>query len=250
MGYADTLLTPDEELVLSERQHWLALLLDSWLAIVLWAATIVLFLAYILLPDIFGAGTMLGDIGVWIMGITFIAGVIVLAVRLWWWQTQEFVITSRRLILTWGILNKHSSDSSLEKINDAILEISLLGRLLGYGSLQVLTAAPLEGSDLLSRLDNAKAFKKAMMTAKHQLSAREWDGDDEVASTARRAAESVDDDMSGKKSIDVSGGDDPMKADTPDEVASVLSQLSEMRDEGAISEEDYEAKKQELLGRL
>jgi uncharacterized membrane protein YdbT with pleckstrin-like domain len=250
MGYAETLLTPDEEFVVRERQHWLALLLDSWLAIVLWGATIVLLLAYLLIPDIFGSGTLLGDIGVWIMTVTFIGGVIVLAIRIWWWTTQEFVITSRRLILTWGVLNKHSSDSSLEKINDAILEISLLGRILGYGSLRVLTAAPLEGSDLLNRLNNAKAFKKAMMTAKHQLSSRESDGDDQVARTAKNAASHPDEDVSGRRRIDVSAGDDPLKADTPDEISAVLEQLSELRDVGAISEEDYQAKKQELLGRL
>ena len=40
-----------------------------------------------------------------------------------------------------GILNKRSSDSSLEKINDAILEQSVLGRMLNFGDLEILTAA-------------------------------------------------------------------------------------------------------------
>jgi hypothetical protein len=50
--------------------------------------------------------------------------------------------------------------------------------------------------------------------------------------------------------IDVSGGDDPLKADTPDEVAAVLNQLARLRDEGAITTDEYDSKKRELLERL
>jgi hypothetical protein len=35
--------------------------------------------------------------------------------------------------------------------------------------LEVLTAAPIQGADMLHRLNHAKEFKKAMMTAKHDL---------------------------------------------------------------------------------
>ena len=48
-----------------------------------------------------------------------------LAWRWWWWRTQEFLVTNRRLVLAWGVLSKSASDSSLEKINDAQLEISV-----------------------------------------------------------------------------------------------------------------------------
>jgi hypothetical protein len=40
------------------------------------------------------------------------------------------------------------------------------------------------------------------------------------------------------------------RADSPDEVARSLARLAALRDSGAITAEDYEAKKQELLGRL
>ena len=54
--------------------------------------------------------------------------------------------------------------------------------------------------------------------------------------------------MSGR--VDVSGGVDPLRADTPDEVSAVLAQLATLRDEGSLTDAEYEAKKQELLGRL
>jgi hypothetical protein len=274
--YAESLLTPDEKVIMRQRQHWLALILDSWLAIIFWGATIILIVAQLLLPDEFdffglfsldlGSGSLIGDAGMLLTFLTLLGGIIVVALRWWWWRTQEFLVTNRRLVLAWGVLNKSSSDSSLEKINDAQLDISVLGRLLDYGSLKVMTAAPLQGSDYLDRLNHAKDFKKAMMTAKHELQSGErGDGDDYLAARAPAAAPAGSAPASpaaaspapGAASatpsaghIDVSGGSDPLKADTPEEVTAVLAQLTRLRDEGHLSAEDYESKKQELLGRL
>lgn len=252
-SYAESLLTPDEKVLRRERQHPIALLLDSWLAIILWAATIVLLIIQVLLPrdilgyDLFSSGTWFGTASLAITWLTLLGGIIVLLVRWWWWRTQEFLVTSRRLVLAWGVLSKNSSDSSLEKINDAQLEISVLGRLLDYGTLKVMTAAPLAGADYLDRLRHAKAFKKTMMTAKHDLQS----GNDGEDYNRRSTPESVPESAAQRKgSIDVSGGDDPRKADTPDEVAAVLGQLVKLRDDGAITDDEYETKKRELLERL
>ncbi len=254
--YAESLLTPDERVLKRERQHPIALILDSWLAIILWSATIILLVVRVILPEefmdrnLFGTGTWFGEAGTFATLLTLVGGVIVLAWRWWWWRTQEFLVTNYRLVLAWGVLNKNSSDSSLEKINDAQLEISVLGRMLDYGTLKVLTAAPLQGADLLDRLQHAKAFKKAMMTAKHDLQAN-GDGDDYGHSRSRSSAAAATAATPAPSSrIDVSGGDDPLKADTPDEVAAVLGELTRLRDAGTISAEEYAAKKQELLGRL
>lgn len=268
--YAESLLTPDEKVLVRQRQHWLALILDSWLAIIFWGATILLIVAQLILPEEFdffglfsldlGPDSLIGDSGRLLTFLTLLGGIVVVALRWWWWRTQEFLVTNRRLVLAWGILRKSSSDSSLEKINDAQLDISLLGRLLDYGTLKVLTAAPLQGADLLDRLNHAKAFKKAMMTAKHELQSGAFD-DGEDYRRARPAGPTVQPPAAtvpapvgaaaaAAPAIDVSAGADPLKADTPEEVAAVLEQLTRMRDEGHISAEEYGSKKQELLGRL
>jgi hypothetical protein len=256
--YAESLLTPDEKVLRRERQHPIALILDSWPAIILWTATIILLVVRVFLPeelagrDLFGSDTWFGTIGITATWLTLLGGIIVLAVRWWWWRTQEFLITNRRLVLAWGVLNKNSSDSSLEKINDAQLEISVVGRVLDYGSLKVLTAAPMQGADYLDRLNHAKAFKKTMMTAKHDLQSG-GDGEDYIR---RNAGLGMPPDTAptppppSSSGIDVSGGSDPLKADTPDEIAAVLGELTKLRDSGAITADEYDAKKQELLGRL
>jgi uncharacterized membrane protein YdbT with pleckstrin-like domain len=257
-SYADSLLTPDEKVLRRERQHPIALILDSWLAIILWGATILLVVLRIVLPrdffgwDLFSSQTWFGQISGALTILTLLGGIIVIAVRWWWWRTQEFLVTNRRLVLAWGVLNKSSSDSSLEKINDAQLEVTVLGRLLDYGTLKVMTAAPMAGSDYLDRLNHAKDFKKVLMTAKHELQTRTSDGEDydrvrpAPAAPAAAAASAA---ASGG-GVDVSGGVDPDRADTPEEVTAVLSQLTQLRDAGTITEAEFEAKKTELLSRL
>jgi hypothetical protein len=98
------------------------------------------------------------------------------------------------------------------------------------------------GSDYLDRLNHAKDFKKALMTAKHELQSGTGDGEDYMRRSAPAAA--------GMGAVDVSGGADPTRADTPDEITAVLAQLAKLRDQGSLTEAEYEAKKQELLGRL
>ena len=268
-SYAESLLTQDEKVLTRERQHWTALILDSWLAIILWAITILIIVINVILPDdffgydLFGSGTWFSTISASLGAITLALGLIVVLLRYWWWRTQEFLVTNRRLVLAWGVLSKSASDSSLEKINDAQLEISLLGRFLDYGSLKVLTAAPLQGSDYLDRLGHAKAFKKTMMSAKHELQISErGDGEGYLASapiegvttpatvSAPTTPVAAADHPAKTGAIDVSGGDDPTRADTPEEVAAVLERLTELRDDGHISSDEYETKKQELLDRL
>ena len=160
--------------------------------------------------DLFSEDTWFGQLGALLTLFTLLGGIVVVFVRWWWWRTQEFLVTNRRLVLAWGVLNKSSSDSSLEKINDAQLEISVLGRLLDYGTLKVMTAAPMAGSDYLDRLWHAKDFKKVMMTAKHDLETGGF-GTDIAMSRSAPPVATAPAAVAAASGIDVSGGIDPLK---------------------------------------
>ncbi len=140
-SYADSLLTEGETVIRRERQHWLSLFLESRLSVLLWGIALVLIIVILGRGrnDDISSGLSLGALAVIILGAIFFAW------RWWHWQTDEYVITSRRLLKVEGIVNKRSGDSNLEKINDAILEQNLLGRILDYGDLEILTAAEVVG---------------------------------------------------------------------------------------------------------
>jgi hypothetical protein len=63
------------------------------------------------------------------------------------------------------VINKQSSDSSLENITDAKITIPWLGRMLGFGDLTFMTASE-AGIEDLRALRDPIGFKKALMDAK------------------------------------------------------------------------------------
>ncbi len=77
----------------------------------------------------------------WITAFMYLAGLVVFAWTALRYVSREYVLTNRRVLEVEGVLNRRATDSSLEKINDAVLEQSLFGRLFGYGDLRILTAA-------------------------------------------------------------------------------------------------------------
>ena len=100
--------------------------------------------------------------------ILFVYGIVAFLWGILRYRNEEYLITNRRLIHAEGVINKKTTDSSLEKINDAVLTESMFGRMFGFGDLDVLTASE-EGIERLRMLRDAKDFKKAMLEAKHEL---------------------------------------------------------------------------------
>lgn len=242
-SYADSLLTDGEVVLRREHQHWLSLFLESRLSVLLWALGLLglLFVFWRNMKD--GLDTTVS----WAALILILLGVAFFIYRWWHWRTDEYVITNRRLLKVEGIINKRSADSNLEKINDAVLEVNLIGRLLDYGDLDILTAAEVT-VDKYRMLNHAKTFKKEMMSAKHAL---EY-GLDARPTPPLRAQPSAPTFSPPPAPVPVPAPDTRAtpRADNPDEIAQSLARLAALRDTGAISPADYEAKKQELLSRL
>jgi Bacterial PH domain/Short C-terminal domain len=250
MRYADGLLSSGEVVLRRARQHWLALLLDSRRSVLLWILGIVALVAYVVFGPVNQTlGTALGILAAALLVI----GLLFFAIEYWEWWAQDYLITNRRILKVEGIINKRSADSSLEKINDAVLTQDIFGRMFGYGDLDILTAAD-AAIDRYRMLSDAPGFKRQMMESKHQLEmevsyrtppappfrASEPPAQAPPPPVASRPAESA---RSSAPPLS------PARADSG-EVTQTLSRLADLRDRGAITPEEYEAKKQELLGRL
>ncbi len=52
----------------------------------------------------------------------------------WFWATEEFVITDKRVLLVSGVITRRVAIMPLTKVTDLTYERSVLGRLLGYGA--------------------------------------------------------------------------------------------------------------------
>ena len=161
--YADRLLADGERVALRSRQHVLATFLEGRIA---WALLILSVVVLVL--DLQLASGIFRDLFGWV-------GLALLVIGLAWlgqiylsWYTQDYLVTNRRVIKVEGIFSKRSADSSLEKINDAVLAQSVLGRMLGYGDLDIMTAAE-ESVDRYRMLSQAQTFKRTMLDEKHKL---------------------------------------------------------------------------------
>jgi hypothetical protein len=292
MRYADTLLADGESIVLRTKQHWLSLFLEARWAVVLWAAAIVLLVVSF---NVTGGAAQIAS---WAALVCLIVGLFIFGYNYWQWWAQDYLVTNRRLMKVTGIINKRSADSSLEKINDAVLEQNLLGRIMNYGDLDILTAAD-QAVDSYKMLKGPKEFKRVMLNQKHGLemeyqgvrpsppmrsSPVNMNGEPAVRSAppppppapaAEWTPEPVSDErmpderMPGEVMPDLripgevmpdqpahmaqAAPSSPPADDSSDaslEITQTLARLADLRDKGAISEEEYAAKKADLLGRL
>lgn len=140
-----------------------------------------------------------------------------------WWN-EQYIVTNRRVIQTEGIINKHVIDSSLEKVNDVVLNQSVWGRILGYGDVEILTASEI-GVNRFERITQPVRFKTEMLNQKEDLG---------VLDEFNRRAESTLEAPS------------PVAVDIPE----LIAELDELRRKGIISQQEFEQKKQELLRKI
>ena len=245
MSYADTLLVGGEQIRRRERQHWFVLLWTARYAVLAVILGIVLLIVVSManMPQ-GGARDAAGIITL----VAVIGGLAYLGWAYLRYQNEEYVITTRRIIHAEGVFNKKASDSSLEKINDAVLSQSIFGRIFGFGDLDVLTASE-SGIERLRMLVDALDFKKAMLEAKHEL---EIEITRPVMPPLRSGSPSP---MPAVETVAAPAAPGPSPAPGPaamtaEEVTKALSQLADLRDRGAVTPEEYEAKKAQLLARL
>ncbi|HYO44173.1 MAG TPA: PH domain-containing protein [Candidatus Limnocylindrales bacterium] len=238
MSYTESLLASGERIVKIAHQHWFILVWRARWAILGLIIALLLTVLRVINPDATG---LLWDILSWASLVLVVIGVLNMLWGALRYRAEEYVITTRRIVHAEGVINKRATDSSLEKINDAVLVESIFGRIFGFGDVDVLTASE-TGIDKLRMLRDAKDFKKAMLEAKHDLEI-------EITRPAMapiRAAEPAPTPAPVAPPAPVA----TPEIDTADEVAGALARLGDLRDKGIISPEEFEAKKAELLGRL
>lgn len=248
MGYADGLLSTGERILHREKQHWF---------VFIWGAryTILAVIIAVILLLIKGPLSQpWQDILNYAAIALFLGGLVVLLWTILQYINLEYVVTNRRVIEVSGVLNKRTTDSSLEKINDAVLTQSIFGRIFGFGDLDILTASE-SGISRFRMLVQPVRFKRAMLDAKHEYE-RDIEGSGYAASPPLRNEPLV---VGQPPSDDTVSTPVPPTQSPPaptaaplsrDEVTRTLNSLADLRDRGAISADEYERKKADLLGRL
>ncbi|GAB4196877.1 MAG: PH domain-containing protein [Roseiflexaceae bacterium] len=237
MAYIDDLLGRGEQIVYVGRQHAFVLvsnvLTELALIAILIAAGVASQTAFPQAAYLPIAGGMTG--GELVLLVCAVISVMILIsafLDYLRWNNETYIITDMRVIQLRGVFNKNVIDSSLEKINDISLRQTWIGQIFGFGDIEILTAATDSRVNVLRRLAHPIQFKRALLEAKQNHS-RGFGYLDPQAIEAYSQPPASRAPAGGRAQIE-----------------QTLHTLAELRDQGILSQDEFEAKKRDLLRRI
>ena len=160
-AYLQKMLATKEKILLETRHHWIYLIIETIPEILLMIALSVL-LTFMLVDWLPEHGWLAWGY------LLLLFPMVSMTKDILTWFSRKFVVTNRRVIQLWGIFNKNLVDSSLEKVNDVRLSQPLIGRILGYGTIEILTASEM-AANRFAQIKDPTGFKTAMLNAKEAL---------------------------------------------------------------------------------
>jgi uncharacterized membrane protein YdbT with pleckstrin-like domain len=212
MAYPKDLIQDGETLALDLRPHW-------WYFSRNILTGIPLFIVLMLVLNI-GNDDARKYLG-WLVGFIVIAWVGWLVLKYFQWTMTYFVVTSRRVIYRTGVFSKRGVEIPLERVNNINFHQRIIDRIIGAGDLDIESA----GRDGQSHFDFIRHPDGVQHEIYRQMETRNMPQmqPSQVAAPAPTPAASV-----------------------PEQI----EQLAHLRDQGHISEAEYEQKKAQLLERM
>ena len=202
-----TSLKKDEKILLITRQHWIKLVLPFFV----WLVAAIL--------------------SIWLLQSTGL--IITLAAALYPileylnWKSNLWCITTFRVVDESGFFTRYSKESPLDKINNIEYDQSIWGRLLGYGNVDIQTAAEM-GETTYELIHHPKLLKDTITHAQEEYKKTT------SANQATQLAVAI---------AATSATTPPSKQMIADE----LHKLFELMQKGAISPEEYLQQKSRLF---
>ena len=220
MAFPTKLLNDNEELVLDLRPHWWYMAEPTGALV----GAVLLGIAVIANVDSGGVGTVLRLI---------VAGLILFClgwfgVRYAKWTTTNVVVTSERVVYRVGVLSKQGIEIPLERINTVFFKQSIFERLLGAGDLGIESAGE-RGSETFNDVRKPSTVQNEIYRQMEATSARMYGGMRQANQPSASA---------------------PAATAPVDDVPAQLERLDDLRKKGVISEQEFAAKKADLLNRM
>jgi uncharacterized membrane protein YdbT with pleckstrin-like domain len=224
VAFPERLLSEDEELIYDLRPHWLTLVVPVLLTAVV---TVAVGAAWVVMPA--GDLQQPARLAVGVLGVVVLLAAV--AGRVLRWATTHFVLTTERLIFRSGVVAKFGREIPLERINDVTFSQSLLERLFGVGDLLLESA----GEHGQSRFSDIRDPEAVQLEIYRQMEANDRRRAGYAATHPHQAA------------APDRTPTPPTRFPTP---LDDLERLANLRDRGAVTEEEFQRMKRELLDRM
>jgi uncharacterized membrane protein YdbT with pleckstrin-like domain len=202
-----TSLKKDEKILLITRQHWIKLVLPFFV----WLLVSVL--------------------SIWLLQTT---GLIVTLVAAFYpmyeylnWKNNLWCVTNVRVVDESGFFSRYSKESPLDKINNVEYDQSIWGRLMGYGNVDIQTAAEL-GETTYELIHQPKLLKDTITHAQEEYKKSG------IMSQATHLARAIADRSAAM-------------APSQQLIADELAKLFELLQKGGITQEEYVQQKNRLF---
>ncbi len=205
-----TILKKDEKKLIIIRQHWLKLALP-FLAWLMLAILLLVFIKNYRVDFIIILLTALYPM------IEYIN-----------WKNNLWCVTNLRVVDESGFFTRYSKESPLDKINNVEYDQSIWGRIFGFGNVDIQTAAEL-GETTYNLIHHPKLLKDTITHAQEEYKKMQ------INNQATQLAEAI-----ARTNV----------AAQPSQqmIADELHKLFELLQKGAITQEEYVAQKNKLMG--
>ena len=210
-----TALKKDEKILVIIRQHWIRLVIPF----LLWFLLLLL-MFFISWPDVA------------VKLIVLLLAAIYPLYEYINWKYNLWTVTNMRVVDESGYFSRHSKESPLDKINNVEYNQSVWGRLMGYGDVDIQTAAEM-GDDNYELIHDPKLLKDTITHAQEEYKRIQ------ITSQATQLAEAIA--KTNQPGQSQGTGSQTMVADE-------LQKLFDLVQKGAITHEEYILRKNKLLG--
>jgi uncharacterized membrane protein YdbT with pleckstrin-like domain len=169
-------------------------------------------------------------LGVWLLSVTDNgpvlagSGILVLVALGWFavtyarWVTTDFVITTDRLIYRHGLIAKHGIEIPLERVNTVFFHQSIFERMVGAGDL-VIESAGERGEQAFSNVRRPSAVQNEIYK---QMEANENRKFDRIT----------------------------LNNSVPESIPDQIAKLDQLRQQGILTQAEFDQKKQHLLDKM
>jgi uncharacterized membrane protein YdbT with pleckstrin-like domain len=141
------------------------------------------------------------------------------------WKVNIWVVTSFRVIDEMGLMRHFAKESPLDKINNVSYDQSIWGRILNFGHVKIQTAAQIGATDYF-HVNHPKRLKDTITQAQADLQGYKLKKQaEELADAIRLAGQS----------------------NNSNSIAAEIQRLFELKQKGAISEQEYQVAKNKLI---
>jgi uncharacterized membrane protein YdbT with pleckstrin-like domain len=151
MSYVKHVLQPGEQILWIGKKHWIVYRYSLLFLIV---GIILILLEY----NYFDSELL-------IIATTILFGLLTLAYGLQAWfdrWTTEIAVTDKRIIYKTGFINRHTKEMNMDKVASVDVDQTVWGRLLDYGSVEILGTGGAGGFERLRRIASPIKLRNAI----------------------------------------------------------------------------------------